>query len=137
MSGYQDIFIAIAVQQWEPMVQFYHHVLGKAPTPDIPGSYAEFKAGSLKVGLFLPKEDHQLEFAHPSQSAMSLCLEVENLERSRHIIDTAYDALHQMGYKPLGNHRRYGEIAIASHGRECYAYDPDGNRLILHEGITE
>jgi hypothetical protein len=26
-----------------------------------------------------------------------------------------------------------GEITTASHGREIYAYDPNSNRLILHE----
>ncbi|EDX77907.1 hypothetical protein MC7420_7645 [Coleofasciculus chthonoplastes PCC 7420] len=32
-----------------------------------------------------------------------------------------------MGYPPPG------EIIVASHGREIYAYDPNGNRLILHQ----
>ncbi|NJO93776.1 MAG: hypothetical protein HC820_04390, partial [Hydrococcus sp. RM1_1_31] len=47
-------------------------------------------------------------------------LEVENLE-------TAIAHLTEMGYSPPG------EIAIASHGREIYVYDPAGNRIILHE----
>jgi hypothetical protein len=49
-----------------------------------------------------------------------MCLEVNNLEDViAHLTD--------LGYPPPG------EIAIASHGREIYAYDPDGNRLILHQ----
>ena len=51
---------------------------------------------------------------------MSLCLEVEQLE-------TAIEHLRCLGFPPLG------EIVVASHGREIYAYDPAGNRLILHE----
>ncbi len=51
---------------------------------------------------------------------MSLCLEVSNLE-------DAIAHLKTLGYPPPGN------ISIASHGREIYAYDPDGNRLILHQ----
>ncbi len=51
---------------------------------------------------------------------MSLCLDVENLE-------VAIAHLTQLGYPPSG------DIITASHGREMYAYDPDGNWLILHQ----
>ncbi|MFM6271339.1 MAG: hypothetical protein ACKPFA_33295, partial [Dolichospermum sp.] len=50
----------------------------------------------------------------------SLCLEVNNLE-------SAISYLTSLGYPPLGI------IYTASHGKEIYAYDPDGNRLILHQ----
>jgi hypothetical protein len=53
---------------------------------------------------------------------MSLCLEVASLEDS-------IDKLTQLGYPPLA------QITTASHGREIYAYDPDGNRLILHQSV--
>ncbi|MGL4621884.1 MAG: VOC family protein, partial [Chroococcidiopsis sp.] len=33
----------------------------------------------------------------------------------------------EIGCPPLG------QIVTASHGREIYAYDPDGNRIILHQ----
>ena len=133
MNKYKELFVAIAVQQWEPMVQFYRDILQQSPQPCIPNSYAEFIAGGLKLGLFLPKVSHQSEFSQPTQSAISLCLEVEDLEQSCGTIDAAYDALEAIGYVEATGHCRYGAIAIASHGRECYAYDPDGNRLILHE----
>jgi predicted enzyme related to lactoylglutathione lyase len=51
---------------------------------------------------------------------MSICWEVSDLE-------AALDRLRKMGYQPPG------EIINASHGREIYAYDPDGNRMIIHE----
>ncbi|MBA2747243.1 MAG: hypothetical protein H0U45_00545 [Tatlockia sp.] len=51
---------------------------------------------------------------------MSLCLEVEDLA-------SAIAYLINIGYPPPG------EIVTASHGKEIYACDPDGNRLILHQ----
>jgi hypothetical protein len=51
---------------------------------------------------------------------MSLCLEVSDLE-------DAIAHITALGFPPPG------EILTASHGREIYAYDPDGNRLILHQ----
>ena len=50
----------------------------------------------------------------------AVCLEVADLER-------AIACLSELGYSPPG------EIITASHGREIYAYDPTGNRLILHQ----
>jgi hypothetical protein len=61
----------------------------------------------------------QSEF-ESAQSGMSLCLEVEDLEN-------AIAHLTALGYPPPG------QIIIATHGREIYAYDPAGNRLILHQ----
>ncbi|MBF2028247.1 MAG: VOC family protein [Oscillatoriales cyanobacterium C42_A2020_001] len=67
---------------------------------------------------------------HPSLSpspspplGMSLCLEVESLER-------AIAHLSQLGCPPPGN------ILTASHGQEIYACDPDGNWLILHQSYS-
>jgi hypothetical protein len=51
---------------------------------------------------------------------MSLCIEVESLEATiAHLTD--------LGCPPPG------EVITASHGREIYAYDPEGNWLILHQ----
>ena len=82
--------------------------------------YAEFSIAGLRLGIFAPKSSNQSEFSQPRQSGLSICLEVESLERS-------IDTLAQLGYPPSG------KITTASHGREIYAYDPDGNRLILHQ----
>ena len=168
IQGCGQVFVAIAVQRWAPMVIFYQHLFNYPPTPHMDQTYAEFQIAGLKLGLFSPNDSHRSEFSNPAQSAMSLCLEVENIENSREAIEAAYGMVHGLasqehndssisprsiketdtvgqntikqepalansGTHTPFNRQPYGEITIASHGRECYAYDPDGNRLILHE----
>jgi predicted enzyme related to lactoylglutathione lyase len=116
-------FVTIASVNFDLVVDFYTKFLGLAPTAYIPHVYAEFSIPGVKLGIFCPKASNREEFGHPQQSGISLCLEVENLEDS-------IDKLAQLGY-PL-----QGKITIASHGREIYAYDPDGNRLILHQSAN-
>jgi predicted enzyme related to lactoylglutathione lyase len=113
--------VTIASINFDRVVEFYTQFLGLTPDRYIPAVYAEFPIAGLRLGIFCPKSSHRDEFGHPSQSGMSLCLEVDSLERS-------IDKLTQLGYPPPG------QITTASHGREIYAYDPDGNRLILHQG---
>jgi predicted enzyme related to lactoylglutathione lyase len=114
--------VTIATIDFDRVVEFYTQFLGLIPQPYIPTVYAEFSIPGLKLGIFCPKASNQSEFGHPSQSGMSLCLEVDSMEDS-------IDKLTQLGYPPLG------QITTASHGREIYAYDPDGNRLILHQSV--
>ncbi len=113
-------FVTIASINFEVVVEFYTQFLGSPPQPHLPHVYAEFSIAGLKLGVFCPKPSNYAEFQHPNQSGMSLCLEVVSLEDS-------IDKLAQLGYAPPG------QITTASHGREIYAYDPDGNRLILHQ----
>ena len=116
--NYSDVFVAISTTDIQALVEFYSQILQIQPTIDRP-FYAEFSLEKLRIGIFQPKPERQSEFANQS-SSMSLCLEVENLER-------AIACFVQLGYPPPG------EIIEASHGREIYAYDPMGNRLILHQ----
>jgi predicted enzyme related to lactoylglutathione lyase len=118
-----DAFVTIASVNFDRVVEFYTQFLGSAPQPCIPNVYAEFSIAGLRLGIFCPKSTNQDEFQQPRQSGLSLCLEVDNLEDS-------IDTLAQLGYPPQG------KITTASHGREIYAYDPDGNRLILHQSKT-
>ncbi len=111
--------VTIASVNFELVVDFYTNFLEAKPDRYIPAVYAEFSIAGLRLGIFQPKANHQDEFKDLSQSSMSLCLEVDDLERS-------IAKLTQLGYAPTG------QIITASHGREIYAYDPDGNRLILH-----
>ncbi len=83
----------------------------------MPERYAEFMLPGLKLALFKPSDDQ--EFSGPAGS-MSVCLEVENLTG-------AIATLTDLGHPPPGN------VIYASHGQEIYAYDPAGNRLILHQ----
>jgi catechol 2,3-dioxygenase-like lactoylglutathione lyase family enzyme len=112
--------VTIASVNFDMLVDFYTKLLGSSPQPYLPSVYAEFSLFGLRLGIFCPKFSDRSEFGQPSQSGMSLCLEVDSLEHS-------IDLLARLGYPPLG------EITTASHGREIYAYDPDGNRLILHQ----
>jgi len=118
--GYTTAFLALADREGDSLVQFYQQLLGQVPSIQIPGVYAEFQLSGLRLGIFKPQNHHQLEFSSGSSGSMSLCLEVTHLE-------SAIEHLTTLGYPPPG------EITIATHGREIYAYDPAGNRLILHE----
>jgi predicted enzyme related to lactoylglutathione lyase len=117
---YTDAFVTLATADAETLVQFYAQLLEQEPKSYIPKVYAEFQLSGLRLGIFNPKENHRAEFEHSAQSSMSLCLEVNDLEE-------AIAHLTRLGYPPPG------EITTASHGREIYAYDPDRNRLILHQ----
>jgi predicted enzyme related to lactoylglutathione lyase len=116
---FTDSFVTLAAFKLELLVHFYSQLLG-TPTSQIPNVYAHFQLPGLQLGIFKPKETNLQEF-ESAKSRMSLCLEVTDLE-------DAIAHMTALGYPPPG------EIITASHGREIYAYDPEGNRLILHEG---
>jgi predicted enzyme related to lactoylglutathione lyase len=120
---FMSALVTIASVNFDVIVDFYTQFLGSAPDRFISHSYAEFPISGIHLGIFCPQPSHRDEFSHPSQSGMSICLEVTSLERS-------IDKLTQLGYPPPG------QITTASHGREIYAYDPDGNRLILHQSVS-
>ncbi|MCG9893129.1 MAG: glyoxalase [Thermosynechococcaceae cyanobacterium MS004] len=117
---YSTVFVAIAEGQGHNLSAFYQALFNQRPAIDIPQVYTEFELLGARLGIFKPKATHLGEFAAPSSGGMSLCLEVENLE-------AAIAHLNELGYPPPG------QIQQVSHGREIYAYDPCGNRLILHE----
>ncbi|MBP0001799.1 MAG: VOC family protein [Cyanobacteria bacterium SID2] len=114
------VFVTLGSLNFDRVVKFYDRLFEISPHIQIPHQYAEFDLPGLRLGIFHPKAADSPEFSQSARSGMSLCVEVENLEAS-------IDRLSELGYPPPG------EISIASHGREIYAYDPDGNRLILHE----
>jgi predicted enzyme related to lactoylglutathione lyase len=118
---YNHVLVTIGTVNFDKLVNFYIQLLEQEPKKIIPNTYAEFKIPTLTLGIFKPKKNDELEFAINSKSGVSLCIEVSNLEN-------AIAQLQSLGYSPPG------KISIASHGREIYAYDPDGNRLILHQG---
>lgn len=117
--NYFDVFVTISTDEIQLLVGFYSQLFQKQPTIYQPTIYAEFKLEKLRLGIFQPKPGRQPEFKNLS-SSMSLCLEVEQLEQ-------AIAHISEIGYPPPG------KIIEASHGREIYAYDPEGNRLILHQ----
>ncbi|MBC6479820.1 MAG: VOC family protein [Hormoscilla sp. GM7CHS1pb] len=109
----------------EKILAFYAQRLGRQPDVNIEQVYAEFHLPGLRLGILwlAPRCAISRKTPHDkrkSSGSMSLCLEVDDLER-------AIAHLRTLGYQPPG------EISTASHGREIYAYDPQGNRLILHQ----
>ncbi len=117
----EQIFVALAEPASGTLLPFYQRLFEQDPVVWQPG-YAEFDLPGLRLGIFQPQADQQAEFAG-SAGSISLCLEVAQLE-------AAVERLRDLGYPPPG------AIVTASHGREIYAYDPAGNRLILHESKT-
>lgn len=118
-----EALVTLASDDIEITVLFYTQILGQEPKLYIPKIYAEFQLSGLRLGIFKPKSE-QSEFENFAKSRMSLCLEVSDLEG-------AIAHLTTLGYPPPR------EILTASHGREIYAYDPDGNRLILHQSFKQ
>ncbi|MBD2232337.1 glyoxalase [Phormidium tenue FACHB-1052] len=116
--------MALASENFGRLVDFYGELLDQSARPYQRDRYAEFHLPELRLAIFKPNTDHASQFAAPSSGAMSLCLEVTDL-------DGAIAHLTHLGYAPPG------PVLTASHGREVYAYDPDGNRLILHQGLAE
>ena len=118
--NYSDAFITIATPDLESVITFYSRLLEQQPKPHIPNVYAEFQLQGLRLGIFKPKADNEVEFNNSRHSGMSICLEVTDLDEAiQHLVD--------IGRPPQG------EITTASHGREVYAYDTMNNRLILHQ----
>ena len=118
---YRAALVTLADIHSERLVEFYRQLLGQEPKGHIPHVYAEFELPGLRLGIFQPRATHESEFA-PVKSSMSLCLEVSDLE-------AAIAHVTALGYPPLG------ELIMAAHGKEIYAYDPAGNRLILHQSV--
>ncbi|MBD2568657.1 VOC family protein [Anabaena lutea] len=117
---YTHALVTIGTVNFDNLVNFYTQLLEQKPKNIISSVYAEFEICSLSLGIFKPHKNYESEFAINAKSPLSLCLEVSNLEN-------AITHLQSLGYYPPG------EISTTSHGREIYAYDPDGNRLILHQ----
>ena len=121
--------MTLAAKDFSRLVGFYCQLFEQEPVATIAQVYVEFQLPGLRLGIFKPKQSNETPETdgidkkdHRRQAGLqpvSLCLEVENLE-------TAIAHLTHLGYAPSG------EITIASHGREIYAADPEGNLLILH-----
>ncbi len=122
--GCARAFITLSSTEFEPLVEFYGALLGQEAKPYQADRYAEFCLPGLRLAIFRPKPDQATQFSAPHSGAMSLCLEVADL-------GSAIALLTHLGYPPPG------PIMTASHGSEIYAYDPDGNRLILHQGLVQ
>lgn len=117
---YQNALVTIAALEFDQVINFYRQLLTQEPQPYQTNVYGEFQLPGLRLGIFYPKISQHSEFAHSANSSISICLEVKDLP-------TVIAHLAAIGYSPPG------PIMTASHGQEIYAYDPSGNRLILHQ----
>ncbi|MFM9263867.1 VOC family protein [Tychonema sp. BBK16] len=117
---YKAALVTLADIENEVLVKFYKRFLDIEPNPYVPNTYAEFQLPGLRLGIFKPKNSHKSEFSGIGKTGMSLCLEVSDIE-------IAIARIWTLGCPPPG------EIITASHGLEIYAFDPAGNRLILHQ----
>lgn len=112
--------MTIAAAHFPQTTQFYRDLLGTEPIRLISEVYAEFALPGMRLGIYRPRQ-----ISLPPETAltsMSLCLQVTDL-------DATIAHLDHLGVP-------HGEILYASHGREIYAYDPDGNRLICYQPKT-
>ncbi|MFZ9738834.1 MAG: VOC family protein [Prochlorotrichaceae cyanobacterium] len=119
------LWLTIAAENVEALVLFYTQILDQSPQIHINDRYAEFRLPQFRLGIFKPHRGHREEFdsgTSPSKTSLSLCLEVSNLEEALLRCQNAGATFS-------------GETIEASHGREHYAYDPLGNRIILYEPV--
>ncbi|MGB3308858.1 MAG: VOC family protein [Nodosilinea sp.] len=121
--GCTSAFVTLASAGVEDLVAFYSALLGQEAQPYQHDRYAEFQLPGLRLAIFRPRPDQVELFSTPTSGAVSLCVEVVDLA-------AAIAHLTRLGYAPTGS------VLTASHGREVYAHDPDGNRLILHQSAT-
>jgi predicted enzyme related to lactoylglutathione lyase len=122
MFNYSAALVTIAAVDFDQLLDFYSVLLQQAPQPYQPQVYGGFKVAGLDLGIFKPKASNTAEFRQQQGGgAISLCLSVDNLEVAlAHLADAGYP--------------QTSTVLTASHGRELYIYDPDGNRVILHQG---
>lgn len=118
-SFYSEVYVALCSLHIQNQVRFYSELLQTAPLLSTP-TYAEFRLSGLRLAIFVPKAGNESEFRALTGGSMSLCLEVSDIE-------CAIARLKTLGYPPPAG------IMNSFHGQEIYAYDPDGNRLILHQ----
>jgi predicted enzyme related to lactoylglutathione lyase len=117
---FEAAFVTISAFNLEEITQFYRQFFQQEPIGAKPHSYVEFYVANLCLGIFRPHESSKEEFARVGKNPMSICLEVSDL-------DEAIARITALGYAPPGG------VIHTPHGREVYAYDPEQNRLILHQ----
>jgi predicted enzyme related to lactoylglutathione lyase len=119
----QKAWVTIAAMQFDRSVEFYRYLFQQAPKIFMPDKYAEFEAFGIRLGIYRPiVEESPEKVPIMLFPAVSLCLQIEKLEDAIALLEEADSFV--------------GEIRTVSHGREAYAYDPDGNRIILYEPNT-
>ncbi|BAU13637.1 hypothetical protein LEP3755_41770 [Leptolyngbya sp. NIES-3755] len=117
----QKAWTTIAAVEFDRSTNFYRHLFQQEPKIFTPAQYAEFETAGIRLGIYRPTVEESPEKAPITLfPAVSLCVQVEDLDKAiAHLEPEAH----------------VGEVRSVSHGREAYAYDPDGNRIILYEPL--
>jgi len=100
--------LSLSTDQMEAMHAFYTVLLGP-PRKQISKAYF-FALPGCNLALW-PGEKH-------GDGSLKLTLRVDDLEAARESLPPSLDV---------------SPIERASHGRECFIHDPDGNTVILYE----
>jgi len=129
MSGalqFTEAFTAIGASQFTATVDFYRTLFGREPDEFIGGRYVAFRMTGLHLGIFEPRLDNRPEFINSAdlRGRLSLVLRVPDLDLARRQLASLTPA------------RPPSPIQSTKHGREFFAYDPEGNRLIVVESPT-
>lgn len=94
------------------MLVFYRDLLGE-PQRLVPEKWASFSCGGTRLVLWAASPRPQT-----AGGALQLCLEVADLDA----------ALASLSARAICS-----AIQVASHGREFFLNDPDGNELIVYQ----
>lgn len=122
--GVVEATAAIGAEDFSRSVAFYTAFLGREPDHRIGDGHAEFRLPGLRLEIFRPRAGGADDFRNLPGRRLGLGLVFRVVDLPRVIAEV----------ERLG-----GSVTPtfdAPHGRECYAYDPDGNRLILVERIV-
>lgn len=120
---FTEAFAAIGANDFPATVDFYRTLFAREPDERVRDVYVGFRLPGLHLGIFAPRAENRPDFANPSdlRGSLSLVLRVPDVDRARKKLEALNPA------------RPPGPIQPGSHGREFYAYDPEGNRLIVVE----
>jgi predicted enzyme related to lactoylglutathione lyase len=119
---FAEAWAAIGAEEFAATVDFYSALFGREPDSRIRDIYVEFRLPQLRLGIFRPRQGHEAEFRNSPEksSGLNLVLRVKDL-------DLALSQWTHLGAPPPD------KITPITGGREAYAYDPCGNRILLVE----
>lgn len=107
----EAVILSLRTTQFKAMLAFYSQLLGKPTVPEA-GDWARFDMPGCELVLWQTKAREE------SKDNLQLCFRVTDLEKS---------------CQRIGKKENQLEIQVASHGREVFFPDPDGNLLILYQ----
>lgn len=119
---FAEAWVAIGAEEFAATVDFYSALFGREPDVRVRDIYVEFRLPQLRLGIFRPRQGHEAEFRNPpgKSCGLNMVLRVKDL-------DLALSQWAHLGVPPPD------KITPISGGREAYAYDPCGNRILLVE----